>query len=106
MAITYSDAKAIEWKAFKRNGGTIRFEIDAEDVARNRDFEKLPSLEPKLKTGFELPPTSLIDSPELKAAIRVYGSEWDSILCRIYLAGGRVIYKQQQNGKYEAICTV
>ena len=106
MAITYSDAKAVEWEAFKENGGTISFEIDAEDISHNRDFERLPSLAPKLETGFELPPTSLIDSPELKAEISVYGSEWDSILCRIYLSGGRVIYKQQQNGKYEATCTV
>lgn len=106
MAITYSDDKKAEWEHFKKNGGQISFEIDASDITTTKDFETSPSIQPKLKTGFELPPTSLIESPELQALIQVHGSEWDYILCRIYLAGGKVIYQQQNNGKYEALCTV
>ena len=106
MTIAYSDDKKAEWEHFKKNGGKISFEIDASDIKATKDFEKNPSIQSRLKTGFELPPTSLIESPELQALIRVHGSEWDYILCRIYLAGGKVIYKQLENGKYEAICTV
>ncbi|WP_372828556.1 hypothetical protein [Polaromonas sp.] len=106
MTIKYSDDKQTEWEQFKKKGGKISFEIDASDITTTKDFEKNPSIQPRLKTGFELPPTSLIESPALQALIQVHGSEWDYILCRIYLAGGKVIYKQQGNGKYEAICTV
>lgn len=106
MAITYSDAKKNEWDDFKRRGGTIIFEIDSEDISSTKEFETFPAIQPNLKTGFELPPTSLIDTPELQALIQVRGSEWDYILCRIYLAGGNVIYKQLPNGKYEAKCNV
>jgi hypothetical protein len=106
MSITYSDAKKQEWEKFKKDGGSIIFEIDPEDISSNRGFEKEPSLQSKLTTGFELPPTSLVDSPELQALIQVHGSEWDYILCRIYLSGGKVIYKQLSNGKYEATCSI
>ena len=106
MAITYSDAKNQEWKNFKINGGSISFEIDPEDIASTRDFESCPSIQPNLDTGFELPPTSLIDTPELQALIQVYGSQWDYILCRVYISGGHVIYKRMPNGKYEATCNI
>lgn len=106
MAITYSDEKKAEWEEFKRFGGEITFEIDATDINRDRSFERLPSIAPLLKTGFEIPPTSLIDSPELQALVQLHGSEWDYIFCRIYLAGGSVEYKQNSNGKYDAKCKV
>ncbi|MBA5686690.1 hypothetical protein [Rugamonas apoptosis] len=106
MAITYSDEKKAEWERFKKEGGSISFEIDGTDISTTRDFEKFPSIQPYLNTGFELPPTKLIESPELQALIQVHGSDWDYILCRIYLAGGKVVYLQKDNGKYEAACTV
>lgn len=106
VAITCSNAKKVEWENFKKNGGSISFEIDPEDISSTREFETFPSIQPNLQTGFELPPTSLIDTPELQALIQVHGSEWDYILCRIYLAGGNVIYKQLPSGKYEAACSV
>ena len=106
MTITYSPQKAQEYENFKKNGGSIVFEIDAEDISPSRDFESFDSIKPKLSTGFELPPTSLIESPELQALIAVSGSVWDFIVTRVYLAGGKVIYRKQSNGKYQAECTV
>lgn len=106
MAITYTDAKKTEFEEFKRNGGTISFEIDPEDISSNREFESDPALQSQLATGFELPPTSLIQTPELQALIQVHGSAWDYIFARVYLAGGKVIYKQKPNGKYDAICSI
>lgn len=106
MAITYSDKKKAEWESFKKNGGSIVFEIDADDVSSNAEFEKYPEIQSKLATGFELPPTTLIHSPELQALIGVHGSQWDYILCRVYIAGGKVIYRKLLSGKYEATCNV
>lgn len=106
MAITYSSSKKQEWENFKKNGGSITFEIDSEDISSNTDFEKYQTIQPNLTTGFELPPTSLIDSPELQALIQIHGSQWDYILCRVYLSGGNVIYKKISNGKFEAICNL
>lgn len=106
MTITYSDAKNQEWESFKKNGGSITFEIDPEDISSTKDFETYPSIQPKLTTGFELQPTSMINTPELQALIQVHGSRWDYILCRVYLSGGNVIYKKKQNGKYEATCNI
>jgi hypothetical protein len=106
MAITYSEEKKIEWENFKQNGGEIIFEIDPTDISSDKEFEEFPSIKPNLSTGFELPPTSLIDTPELQALIQVFGSGWDYILCRIYIAGGKVVYKKLPSGKYEAKCTV
>lgn len=42
----------------------------------------------------------------IQALIRMSGSDWDYILCRIYLAGGKVVYRQMENGKHEAACSV
>ena len=106
MAITYSSDKHAEWCTFKANGGSITFEIDGTDISHDAAFENMPSLQPKLTTGFEIPPTPLIETADLQALIQVHGSEWDYILCRIYLAGGKVVYRQLSNGKYEAVCTV
>lgn len=106
MAITYTAEKSAEWNAFKVKGGSIMFEIDRTDISHDAAFETLASLQSKLRTGFEIPPTSLIETPELQALIQLHGSEWDRILCRIYLAGGKVVYRQLENGKYEAVCTV
>lgn len=106
MAITYSPQKAAEYEDFKKNGGTIVFEIDPEDVTTNADFEESEYLKSKLNSGFELPPTSLIETPELQAEISIHGSQWDFIFTRIYLAGGKVIFRKQSNGKYQAECTI
>lgn len=106
MAITYTAQKHAEWNAFKANGGSITFEIDGTDISHDAAFENLPSLKSRLKSGFEIPPTSLIETAELQALILVHGTQWDDILRRIYLAGGKVVYRQLGNGKYEATCTV
>ncbi len=106
MAITYSDEKKQEWENFKNKGGSINFEIDPEDISSTKDFEAHPSIQPNLTTGFELPPTPLINAPDLLGLITVYGTAWDAIMCRVYLSGGNVIYKKKPNGKYEAICNI
>lgn len=106
MAITCSDSKKEEFERFKKEGGDIIFEIDAEDISSGREFESFPSIKPNLKTGFELPPTSMIEDPELQVLISVYGSAWGCIFARVYLSKGKVIYRQLDNGKYEAHCSV
>jgi len=106
MAITHSPAKQQEYENFKTNGGSITFEIDPTDISITREFESYPSIQPNLTTGFELPPTTLINLPELQASIQLHGSIWDYILCQVYNSGGNVIYKKMPNDKYEATCNV
>lgn len=106
MGINYSVEKKQEWENFKTKGGMIKFEIDSTDISSTKEFETFPSIQLNLTTGFEIPPTTLIHSPELQALIQTGGSEWDYILCRIYLAGGKVIYRKLPSEKYEAVCTV
>lgn len=106
MGITYSVEKQKEWENFKINGGLIKFEIDSTDISSTKDFETFPNIQPNLTTGFEIPPTTLIHSPELQALIQIGGTDWDYILCRVYLAGGKVIYRKLSDDKYEALCTV
>lgn len=65
MAIACAAEKNEEWSAFKVNGGSIAFEIDRTDISHDAAFETLASLQSKLRTGFEIPPTSLIETPEL-----------------------------------------
>jgi hypothetical protein len=50
--------------------------------------------------------TQISSSTSAGLAILVHGTQWDDILRRIYLAGGKVVYRQLGNGKYEATCTV
>jgi hypothetical protein len=95
-----------EYDRFKSEGGDIVFTIDGTDISEKKEFEQFPSVIPKLQTGFELPPTTMIHAAELLAQIRVRGSEWDNILASVYLCGGKIIYKQIGGGKYEAHCSV
>ena len=106
MGIAYSEEKKKEWEDFKINGGSITFEIDSTDISSTKEFENFPNIKPKLTTGFEIPPTTLIHSPELQALIQISGSHWDHIMCRVYLAGGKVIYKKISPDKYEALCII
>jgi hypothetical protein len=106
MAIAYSEEKKSEWENFKQHGGSITFMIDREDISSTNDFENFPEIQPHLETGFEIPPTCLIQTPELQALIATHGSTWDYILCRIYLSDGKVTYRKLENGRYEAICEV
>lgn len=106
MAITYSEQKSAEWERFKRNGGEIVFEVDREDISTNADFESDPDISKQLDSGFELPPSLIIGTPELQVLIGAYGSQWDYIMTRVYLEKGRVVYKRKLNGKYDAHCVV
>lgn len=106
MSITYTPEKQKEWDEFKKNGGSITFEIDATDISHDAAFENMSSLQDTLESGFEIPPTPLIETAELQALIQVHGSEWNYIFCSIYLAGGKVVFRKKANGKYEAECTV
>jgi hypothetical protein len=106
VTVTYSDAKKKEFEEFQKNGGTIIFEIDAEDISESKDFETSPDIQPKLGSGFELPPSTIIHSAEAQAQVLVYGSPWTIMMTDVYRRGGRIIYKQKTSGKYEATCSV
>lgn len=75
--------KRQEWENFKISGGLIKFEIDSTDISSTKEFEAFPNIQPHLTTGFEIPPTTLIHSPELQALIQTGGSDWDEALCTV-----------------------
>lgn len=95
-----------QYEKFMKEGGDIVFEIDATDISKNREFESFDSIKPKLDTGFELPPTTMIHVADFLAAIRIHGDEWSNILVTIYLCGGKVVYKRISTDKYQAHCSV
>lgn len=95
-----------EFDLFMKNGGDIVLEIDPTDISQTREFEKFPSLVDKLDSGFELPPTTLIQAKELLAQIHLYGSEWDKIFATVYICGGKVFFKRVSEDKYQAVCMI
>ena len=103
MAVSGATTEA--YYIFMEKGGDITFEIDATDISKDREFENFPQIKPKLKTGFEIPPTSMIHAVELLASIRMYGSDWDNIFASVYICGGKVIFKKISDNKYQAHCS-
>ncbi|MDN0008057.1 hypothetical protein QVM88_17370 [Providencia stuartii] len=92
---------------FFKNGGVLEYEVEANEIDEsNPDFYKLPTIQPKLSTGFELPPSEIINYPKEAAQIVVYGDDWTRFITRVYAAGGRIIYKQISPDIYHAECTL
>ena len=92
---------------FLANGGTIEFEIDANEVDEsNPNFHQLPTIKPNLLTGFELKPTAVIDDASSAAQIIAYGEDWTRFIYRVYSKGGKIIYTQINQNLYRAVCTL
>ncbi|HEK2789276.1 TPA: hypothetical protein SMT85_000714 [Proteus mirabilis] len=92
---------------FFKNGGVLEYEVkDSEVDESNPNFYKLPSIQSKLSTGFELRPSEIINDPKEVAKIAVYGNDWTRFIIRVYLAGGRIMYKQISPDTYHAECTI
>ncbi len=92
-----------EFENFFKDGGKLTFTIDAEDISPDKSFEKFELIEPFLKTGFEINPISNIAE---SAKVAVFDDGWFGIWSNVYLSNGNVIFKQLDNGKYEALCEI
>ncbi|MGR7116268.1 hypothetical protein ACU61G_16840 [Klebsiella aerogenes] len=92
---------------FLANGGTLVYEVDANEVNEgNPDFHQLPTIKPKLLTGFELQPTDVINDASAAAQILAYGEDWTRFIYRVYSKGGKIIYTQISQDLYRAVCTL
>lgn len=90
---------------FFQNGGVLVYEVEANEIDEsNPNFYKLPAIQPKLSTGFELPPSEIINYSKDAAQIVVYGDDWTRFITRVYTAGGRIIYTQTRPDTYQAEC--
>ena len=100
MAITGVDE--ISYKQFLSHGGALTFEIDATDIDSTGGFESSPLIQPFLNSGFELRPSPIIEEPQERALLLLYGGSWTRVVTHTYLNGGSVTYKKLAGGRYEA----
>lgn len=96
----------VQYEEFLINGGELRFELDAEEIATGAEFEKSPHIAPLLDTGFELPPSAVIENPESAAQLLMHGDWWVRAVVFTYRHGGSVIYRRVSPGRYEATATM
>ncbi len=94
-----------EYKNFLSHGGTITFEIEGTDIDSTGGFEESPLIKPYLFSGFELKPSPMIEEPENKAALFLYGGSWTRVVAHTYINGGSIVYKKLANDRYEAKVT-
>jgi hypothetical protein len=91
-----------QYEQFLAHGGRVTVQLDREDFSKDAAFEQGPSIRPLLKSGFELPPTSLIYDESAAAKIYWYGDTWARAITHIYRNGGKIVYRKTDSGKYEA----
>lgn len=104
--MTIAGVTIADYRKFLNEGGQITFEIDAEDIERDKKFENIPQIKSLLSTGFELPPTSIIDDSRAVVQIWTYGEPWTIVLTDVYRKRGKIIYKRLISGKYQAECSI
>jgi len=95
-----------QYKEFLKNGGTLVFTIDSEDISSNTEFENYPLIKPFLNIGFEIKPTPMIEIPDFAAQIYVHGDDWSRVITFVYRNDGSIVYKKNSNGQYEATATI
>lgn len=100
--LTVTDVDAI--RNVIDNGGTYVMTIDADDMEMSDDVVK--ALGDTIKTGFEMPPTSVIYDDASATEILARADGFTVVPVRVYRAGGKVIYKQLPNGSFETTITV
>ncbi|TCG01101.1 hypothetical protein BZM26_10155 [Paraburkholderia strydomiana] len=90
---------------FLQNGGTLTFKVHASDIDEtNGDaFEQSPSIAPRLFSGFEIAPTSIvIDDPNAYVDAQLHGDFWTRIVTTVYARNGRIVYRKTGPQIYDA----
>ena len=95
-----------EYQKLFSAGGEHTVVLDRSDISADGSFEEFSLIKPYLDTGFEIEPTPSITEPSMIAALSVYGDDWTQIVARVYIKGGKVIYRRLENLRYEAKITV
>lgn len=97
IQLTVSDVDAI--RDVINNGGTYVMTIDADDMAMSDDV--VEALGDTIKSGFEMRPTTLIYDDASAIEILSLADGFTVVPVRVYRAGGNVIYKQLDDGRFE-----
>jgi len=91
-----------QYAHYLSNGGTLVFQLEANDIEPGSGFEKSALISPFLDTGFELKPPPLIESPSDAAQLLLRGESWLRVVVFTYRRGGSIVYKRVAAGRYEA----
>lgn len=101
IQLTVSDVDAI--RDVIDNGGTYVMTIDADDM--NMSDDVVDALGNTIKTGFEMPPTSVIYDDASATEILARADGFTAITVRVYRAGGKIVYKRLDDGRFETTIT-
>ncbi|MEL5349519.1 hypothetical protein PTR25_07005 [Serratia nevei] len=87
------------------DGGVLEYELSALEVGGGSTaFENFINIKPYIRVGFELPPTTVVDSlPEL-TQILALADDWTRLIAFTYAQGGKVMYRQVAPNVYRARC--
>ncbi|HGM6756488.1 TPA: hypothetical protein ACKQB7_002216 [Serratia marcescens] len=87
------------------DGGVLEYELSALEVGDGSTaFENFKNIKPYLNVGFELPPTTVVDSPTELAQILALADGWTRLIAFTYAQGGKVMYQQVAPNVYRARC--
>jgi hypothetical protein len=96
-----------QFNAALSHGGTVRFEIEATDIAGDRGFEEAPAIKPLLDSGFTLrPDISSLTEPSVALELYAFGGEWLAVETGVYLKDESITYRRLSPDIYEAVCVV
>jgi hypothetical protein len=87
------------------HGGFYTVVIDAADIPMDARSEAFPAVAPVLSTGFEMPPSSIINEPISANEILTKVDTWGQVQVLIYKRGGKIVYRKLPDGRYEAKIT-
>lgn len=103
MAIKNFDTDVYE--KFRIDGGEFSCNLDLSDLSHTDDIENWEFIKPNLQSGFELPPTSVLNGAQIYE-IRRYADAWANVVLTVYNAGGRITYRKLPSGEYCADCSI
>ena len=93
-----------EFREVLQKGGNLVFIINTSDIENGGAFENIDSIKSNLYTGFELPPSPLVD--KMIAEIIVYGDTWGGVIAYVCGCRGRITYKKIGDNHFEAVCDI
>jgi len=100
--VAISGVSENQYREYLSGGGTLTFQLDADDIEPGAGFEQSPLLAPFLDTGFELKPSPVIESPPDAVQLLLHGDSWVRVLVHTYRRGGSIVYRRISPGRYSA----
>jgi hypothetical protein len=102
MTMKYADEELEVIRGVIEHGGIYTIEIDASEIPMTEVEEAWDGIAPVLTSGFEMPPSTVIQDPVAANEILTKVDTWGQIVVLVYRSGGRIIYRKLHSGRYEA----